>query len=415
MPTKSLFKLNLNALTLLLILTCGCWSTASLARHTDNTVILFSLDGFRYDYLDKYPTPNLNKLAAGGVRASKMRPSYPSVTFPNHISLVTGKYPEHHGLVHNSFYDKPLDDVYKMGKAAQQPAWLQATPLWVLAEQQGVTTATFFWPESDAKIDGTLPSYYFHYNKATPYQQRIDQIIEWLKLPDDKRPAFIASYFSAVDTAGHKYGPDSAEVAEAVTMVDSYIGQLKQRIDQEIDFPVDLIVVSDHGMQNIEAKQQILWADWQGLENFRVVDGSTQFMLYAKPGTTESQIQSLAKQLKQDSQGRYHTYLKGHFPERLHYNDNARIADIVLEPIPPAFFPHHGKAVKFAGGAHGFNPYTVPDMGAIFIANGPHFKSGLIINEFENVNVFPAIMDILNLTSPDDIDGKLSVLKPAMR
>ncbi|WP_416308097.1 ectonucleotide pyrophosphatase/phosphodiesterase [Neptunicella sp. SCSIO 80796] len=413
MLNKSLFAAIFCALVVLL--SVFFWPQQQIERHNNNTVILFSLDGFRFDYLDKYSAPNLNKLAASGVRAEKMRPGYPSVTFPNHISLVTGKYPAHHGLVHNTFYDQPLDDIYKMGKAAQNPDWLQATPLWVLAEQQDVRSATFFWPESDAKIQGTLPSYYFHYDKATPYQQRIDQIIDWLKLPDDKRPAFIASYFSAVDTAGHKYGPDSPEVAEAVAMVDSYIGQLKQRIDQETGLPVDLIVVSDHGMRQIEAQHQLKWQNWPGLEHFKVVDSGTQLMLYAKPDTTISDINITEQRLIKTANERYTTYRKGQFPAELHYNDNDRIADIVLEAIPPAFFPHTGKEYLAIGGAHGFNPYQVPEMGALFIANGPHFKSGLVIDEFDNVNVFPAIMDILNLTSPDDIDGKLNVLKPAMR
>ncbi|MBN2844197.1 MAG: alkaline phosphatase family protein, partial [Sedimentisphaerales bacterium] len=145
-----------------------------------------------------------------------------------------------------------------MGKAATNPAWLEAKPIWTLAELHGLITATYYWPEADAKIDGVLPHYYFHYNKSTPYQQRVDQIIRWLKLPANQRPALITSYFSLVDTEGHHYGPTSTQVAKAVKTVDDYVGQLKQRIDKELPFPVDIIVVSDHGMTTIDPGKRIL-------------------------------------------------------------------------------------------------------------------------------------------------------------
>ena len=380
-----------------------------------NPVILFSLDGFRFDYLEKYHAPQLKALARHGVQAERMIPCYPSMTFPNHMCIATGMYPARHGLIHNQFYDRELDATYTMGKARGQPKWLLGTPLWTYAEQHNVRSATYFWPESDARINGVLPSYYYSYDKSTPNQTRIDQIIDWLKLPVDKRPFFITGYFSLVDSAGHGFGPDSEQVSEAVSQVDDYIGQLKARIDKELDFPVNLVVVSDHGMVEVNSASSIDWAALHDFRQFKVVSSSTQLMLYAKGNIDKNTISTIAARLDLISAGRYQTYTKTQWPKKLHYTDSDRIADIILEASPPAVFSDKKFLHGATGGAHGFNPYTVPEMGAIFIANGPNFKQGVVIPAFENIHVFPAVLSILNLPVPTDIDGRLSVLAPVIQ
>jgi len=400
----------------MLVFALSIFSLPSQALGSDakNPVILISLDGFRYDYIEKYNAKNLKALARDGVRAERMQPSYPSKTFPNHITLVTGKYPSNHGLVHNSFYDEQLNDVYKMGKAKQQPLWLWGKPLWVLAEQNNVRSATYFWPESDAKIEGVLPSYYFPYNKSTPYQDRINEIMRWLKLPAEQRPQFITGYFSLVDTTGHEFGPDTEEVRIAVTKLDNYIGQLKQRISAELSFPVNLVIVSDHGMVSINKESKIDWANLNKFSNYKVVNGSTQLMLYAKEGVKNNTIVDDAELLSKQSKGRYLVYTKENIPDRLHYSGNYRIADIIAEAIPPVTFSDKKYLDKEIGGMHGFNPYLVKEMGALFIANGPDFKRGLEIASFENIHVFPMLATILDLPIPKDIDGQLSVLSPIL-
>ncbi|MBL4827469.1 MAG: alkaline phosphatase family protein [Spongiibacteraceae bacterium] len=320
-------------------------------------------------------------------------------------------YPSNHGLIHNQFYDRQLDDVYKMGKAQQQPLWLQATPLWTYAEQHQVRTATYFWPESDAEVDGVLPTYYFPYNKLTPYQERIDQIISWLKLPEEKRPQFITGYFSLVDSMGHKFGPDSKEVSDAVTYVDRYIGRLKKRLEQEIDFPVNLVIVSDHGMVETHSNRKIQVSSLLNLDDFKTIVSSTQLMLYAKEGIEQTRITQVAEHLNTQSQGRYSSYTKTQWPGILHYNNNDRIPDIVLEPIPPITFTDKRVVPDIVSGTHGFNPYTVPEMGAIFIANGPDFKQGMIIPAFENIHVFPVLIRLLGLAMPDNVDADPKVLE----
>ena len=422
MPSiNALLKLCLLSTMAILLLACQPQTAPDAADAQvvvdagHNPVILFSLDGFRYDYLEKYPAPHLNALAKGGVRAEQMYPSYPSKTFPNHISIVTGMYPANHGLVHNKFYDAELDEVYRMGKARKEPRWLQGAPLWILAEKQGVRTAAYFWPESDATIDGHAASHSFAYNQSTPYQDRIDQIVDWLKMPPATRPQFIVGYFSLVDSMGHDYGPDSAEVKQAVAEVDGYLGQLKRRLDNELDFPVNLVVVSDHGMIAIDKKSRIYWPSMAAFDAFKVVNGSTQLMLYAKGELPQADIDAMAKQLERQSKGRYLVYTKANIPAQWHYTGNDRIADILLEARPPATFASEHQSEHLFGGTHGYSPKLVPEMGAIFIANGPDFKKNLVIPAFDNIHVFPALASILGLTLPQDIDGDLAVLAPALK
>src|ERR1700760_469547 len=181
-------------------------------------VILISADGFRWDYAEKYHAKNLLALGAEGVKAESMIPSFPSVTFPNHYSLVTGLYPSHHGLVNNSYYDRSRNDFYSMGAKAKVADGKRygGTPLWVLAEQQHMLSASFYWVASEADIQGTRPTYYYNYNEKIGIKDRIKAVTDWLTLPADKRPHMITFYFPEVDHAGHTYGPDARETEQAV-------------------------------------------------------------------------------------------------------------------------------------------------------------------------------------------------------
>jgi predicted AlkP superfamily pyrophosphatase or phosphodiesterase len=83
------------------------------------TVILISIDGFRYDYPEKARTPNLHRLISGGVRADGLIPQFPTLTFPNHYSMVTGLVPAHNGIVANTMSDPALNSLFKMTDRAQ--------------------------------------------------------------------------------------------------------------------------------------------------------------------------------------------------------------------------------------------------------------------------------------------------------
>ncbi|WP_412727582.1 ectonucleotide pyrophosphatase/phosphodiesterase [Alteromonas sp. D210916BOD_24] len=386
-----------------------------VSADTGQHVVLISLDGFRHDYIERHNAKHLNRIAQEGVRASSMTPVYPANTFPNHLSLMTGLLPVHHGIVNNRFYDKtrPANEgyaQYKMGYGAMDSTWITATPLWNLVEFHGMKAATFFWPESDARISGALPTYHYHYAKYADYQQRIDQIIQWLRLPEVARPRFIAGYFSLTDTVGHDEGPLSNETRAAVQKVDELIGQLYDRL-QALDLPINLVVVSDHGMTSVDANSFINVESLAIPDTFLVENEGAQLHLYAKAGVSESAIEQEYQRLKMVSQGRYDV-LDG--PQRAlrKMQVDSRTGDLLVEIAPPARFVYSGKSHSSKGG-HGYLN-TLADMGATFVASGPAFKRGTELPTFSNLEIYPALARVLGIAPVSQIDGKVEVLEAAL-
>jgi predicted AlkP superfamily pyrophosphatase or phosphodiesterase len=378
-------------------------SAAAQAKHY---VVMVSLDGFRYDYAKKYGARHLEALAAQGASAPEgMVPSYPSITFPNHYTLVTGLYPEHHGIVANTFYDPARKQRYSYTDPATvtDGTWYAGTPLWVLAEQQGMKAACFFWPGSEAAIRGVRPSYYLRYDGKFPDDQRVAQVLAWLQLPPAQRPHFITLYYSEPDHSGHEFGPDSPEAKEAVHHVDEMIGKLKAGLDA-LQLPVDLIVLADHGMEKVEGT----WIDldkYADLTNF-TVDGS---LLYP---SSDADAERAYNQLKK-ADSRFTVYRLKNVPAALHFNENPREGDPVIVPTGPYLFRAHAPTGPQNRpppvGMHGYDPATMKSMRAIFYAAGPDIRPGSTVRPFENVNVYPLVAHLLGLDAPK-VDGSLNVL-----
>jgi len=372
-------------------------------------VVLISLDGFRWDYPRRYGAAHLLKLGAKGASAPEgMLPSYPSLTFPNHISIVTGLYPEHHGIVANSFWDPTREQtyVYTQVQSNSDGSWYSGTPLWVLAEQQGMRSACLFWPGSEAEIQGKRPSYYLHFDEKLDDEKRVDQVVAWLKLPPELRPHFITLYYSNVDHAGHNYGPDSDEVRAAVHHVDAMVGDLQAKI-AVLHLPVDLIVVADHGMVTMQGGIVTL-SDFADLSNFHT-EGA---LLYPK---ADADVQETYEEFLAHPDPRFKVYRRANMPAYLHFDTNPREGDPVIVPSGPFAIRATGTEgeSKHRGG-HGFSPRTMPEMKAIFFAAGPDIRSCVQLKPFENVNIYPFLAQILGLTPPD-VDGSLDVLRPALK
>ena len=369
-------------------------------------VVMVSLDGFRYDYAKKYGAKHLLAIAAKGASAPEgMIPAYPSLTFPNHYTLVTGLYPEHHGIVANSFYDPDRKQVYSYRdpKTVADGSWYGGVPLWSLAEKQGMRTACFFWPASEAEIAGERPSYYLHFDNKIDDNERIDQVVAWLKLPLEQRPHFITLYYSNVDHAGHERGPNSPEVAEAVKHVDDLIGRLEKDLDG-LHLQIDLVIVADHGMEKVQGDPIIL-DKYLSLDNVQTV-GS---LLYPQ---TEADASRIYKKLRAADAG-FLVYRRAQVPADLHYNSNPREGDPVVIAKGPylirATAAQPGQSDFVPMGEHGYNPYEMSSMRAIFFAEGPDIRRGVTLKPFENINVFPLITKILGLESPK-VDGTVNVL-----
>jgi predicted AlkP superfamily pyrophosphatase or phosphodiesterase len=372
-------------------------------------VILISLDGFAQNYLTTYPTPNLHKLMHSGITASLL-PVYPSKTFPNHISIITGVYPVKHGIIHNSFYLKLLDQTYTLGKGAEHSAWLTADPLWSIAEQQGLKTAVYFWPESTAKGQRNPPTFNKTYDKSTPNIDRITQILAWLKLPPAERPQLIVSYFSLVDTAGHHYGLGSKQLEKAVAEADNIIGILQQRLTDEINDPVDLIVVSDHGMVQLNKHSTITWQKaMPSFADVKVINGQTQLLIYSK--NTDA-LATIKQKLSAIAADRFTIYQKGSFPQHWHWNsDNERLPDMLVEAKVPFIFKGEKESKTVA--THGYDIKNIPALNAIFIASGPSFSAGKTLPAFENTNIAPLILSLLDINSSDyAFDGTKTLFTP---
>jgi predicted AlkP superfamily pyrophosphatase or phosphodiesterase len=379
-----------------------------LAKHY---VVLVSIDGFRYDYAKLYGASHLDAIAREGATAPDgMLPAYPSVTFPNHYTLVTGLYPEHHGIVAMSFYDPQRKERYAFNdpKTVTDGSWYRGVPLWSLAEKQGMRAACFFWPGSEAEIAGARPSYYLKYDDKVPDEERVDQVVDWLKLPEAKRPHFITLYFAEVDHAGHEYGPDATETRAAVRHVDSVIGTLRAHL-AKLHLPIDLVVVSDHGM----ATEQGAWIDLDQYVDFTGVETAGALMY----PDSEQEAAKLYAKLRIVS-NKFKVYRRDRMPAELDYTGEPRIGDPVVVATGPYSIRVHGPADSARDhppnkGVHGYDPAIVPEMRAIFYAEGPDIRKGARLKPFENVNVYPFLAEILGLNAPA-IDGSAAVLDPAL-
>jgi alkaline phosphatase D len=380
-------------------------------------VVLVSLDGFRWDYARRDQAERLLALGKHGVWAPQgMLPSYPSLTFPNHFSIVTGLYPEHHGLVANSFYDPARKARYSMSDSASvtDGTWYSGTPLWSLAESQGMHAAILLWPGSEAQIAGFRPTWYARFVSDTEgspaaLQARIDNVVALLKLPAADRPHLIAIYYPEPDHEGHESGPDSTGTRKAVLKMDSEIGKLESALNAT-GLPIDLVVVSDHGMVRSEGP-------WINLDSFTTLAGFQTAGSLLYPSSEEDRVRVYNQLKKATSQ--FMVYRLKNVPPELNYNQNQREGDPVVIANGP--YPIRAQAPQGSfgdrpptTGMHGFDPAKVPEMKASFFAAGPDILPGKTVAPFENVNLYPWIAHMLGL-KPAKSDGSLNILAGTLR
>lgn len=406
-----------------LALVAGCSTTPATrpaARPAARTpLLLVSIDGFRADYLDRGYSPTLQALASEGVRGAGLQPSFPTLTFPNHYSLVTGRYPDHHGIVDNAMTVAGLGRFTLGNRAAVADGrwWDEAEPIWVTASGQGVRTATMFWPGSEAEIHGSRPDYWVAYDGNMDYAARVDQVLRWLDLPAAQRPGFLTLYFEAVDSAGHYEGPDAPQTNAAIAQVDHALARLVAGLKQRGLYDrLNLIVLADHGMAATPPAQRIFLDDLVDPASMQVVSTGAIAGIIPAPGHAADVAAALLK-----PQPHMQCWRKADIPARLHYGHNDR--------VPPLFclaqvgwlithnrgsVLHHGKAIY---GEHGFDNAD-PRMRALFVAHGPAFRSHAQAPVFPNVDVYPLMTHLLGIR-PEPGDGHYAdvsaMLVPAAR
>ncbi|RYU95463.1 alkaline phosphatase family protein [Emticicia agri] len=411
-----MLRLSKPGLASMLFLFCS-FSVFSQAKEVPY-VIMVSFDGFRHDYVQKYKPKHIKKFIKKGAAATKMLPSYPSKTFPNHYTLVTGLYPAHHGLVDNTFYDVNRDTFYSISQRAkvEDPYYYGGLPIWQLVQQNGMKAASYFWVGSEAPIAGSHPTYYHIYNEKIPNKKRIEAVFDWLHLPKAERPHMITIYFSMIDTQGHNYGPNAPETRAAVMEADSLVNMLMTGLEK-IDLPVNVILTSDHGMYEMknEPDKFIYTEDvLEDIDNNDIVfvNSGTHANIFLKNKAKEDSILHRIA----NKQSHFKVYRKADLPANLHYTDHPRIGDLTL--MAEAGYSFYSRAslakkpiAKKIWGAHGFDPYTTPEMGAIFYAQGPNIKKRKTIPEFQNIHVYPFVATLLGIKVPENIDGDAKVLE----
>ncbi|MCH1611571.1 MAG: ectonucleotide pyrophosphatase/phosphodiesterase [Luminiphilus sp.] len=376
--------------------------------------MLVSIDGFRWDFLDRPEASNMSAIASRGTRVTKLRTVYPSKTFPAHLSIATGLYPTGHGVVDNSFCRSDRPDCYRMGRGREDPSWLSGTPLWTLVEQQGGRASTFFWPESDASIAGTLPTDYRLYDGRVPHGKRVTQVVEWLSLPEATRPKLVTLYFSTVDSAGHTFGPESRETRAAIAEIDEQIARLWRSIESlnaNDDAQISLLLVSDHGMAEVDPETFIDTNDLPRPKGFKPMNGSTRVTYYQRD--PEADLAALARDLDELADGRFWRVKPDALAER-HFVDHPAVGQIIIETAPPRVFRRGGGTRADLRGMHGY-PYDAEDMAAFLVAVGPGFQSGLVIPEAHQLDVYPVAARLLALEAPDNLASDGGHLIRALR
>lgn len=393
-------------------------------------VILISLDGFKAEYLDRFDLPHLRRLAQRGARAKAMVPVFPSLTFPNHYSLVTGLHPGHHGIVNNRFYDPARKDTYALGdpQAVRDGSWYGGEPIWVTAESQGMVAACYFWPGSEAAIKGVRPTTYNAYSGSISNETRVNTVLEWLQLPAERRPHLITLYFSELDETSHDGPLTSPAVLKAAQSVDAAVGLLAAGIDTlPVRDQVYLVITSDHGMVETSNSQTVRLETL--LDAGEMADIQESFTgpiasLHVSGGPERAR--HIRDRIKARL-ARGTAYLREELPERFHYSDTPRAGDVIVvmdeswtlsarrpasrtstpvadaqptvKPSPPA------RPARERWGMHGWDN-ALPSMRALFLITGPGIRQGALIEEVRNVDVYPLLAELLQLRPASPIDGE---------
>ncbi|HEX8029133.1 MAG TPA: ectonucleotide pyrophosphatase/phosphodiesterase [Vicinamibacterales bacterium] len=381
-------------------------------------LILISIDGFRSDYFDRFHPPALTTLAARGVRAEGLIPQFPSKTFPNHYTIVTGLTLPHHGIVSNNMRapDIPGDFAMSNREVLADPRWWGGEPIWNTAEKQGRRAAAMFWPGSETVIGGRQATYWTPFDDRMPHGERVNGVLGWLRLPENERPSFLTLYFSDVDSAGHSRGPDSDDVRDAVMKVDRSIGQLVEGVKQiGLADRVHYVVVSDHGMAAVSPDRMILIDDYIDVTTADVIDWAPVLALSPKDGDVDKLYNAL-----KGKHPALDVYRNSEIPAEYGLAGNPRVPAVFAIaregwlPTSKRELQRWGEPDRHApGGQHGYDP-RAKSMQGLFIASGPRIRTAVIVKAFQNIHIYDFMCAVLGL-QPAKNDGDPAVTRDMLR
>lgn len=375
-------------------------------------VLLVSVDGLMNEYLERNETPHFDSFIESGVRADYLIPVFPTKTFPNHWTIATGLYVENHGIISNSFYDYELDARFSYGPQGtpSDERWWGGEPIWITAERQGLVSATFFWPGSEASIHGMQSTKWMDYDGSVPNQTRIDSMAVWMDPSGDVNADFGTLYFSFLDSQGHGHGTTSQEVDEAVRMMDELLGYLLQKTEEiGISDHLNIVLVSDHGMADLSEDKIIFLEERIDLNDVDILDWSPAALIRPNNGKTADVYQAL-----KESEENYTVYLRHDLPEEYRFKNHSRIPEIIMIAdvgytiTSRAFFEQRG----IIAATHGFD-HRAPEMRTFFAAKGPSFKSGERVPAFQSVHIYNLLTSLLGI-EPAENDGDPEVVVPLL-
>ena len=392
-------------------------ASTAVVRQREPVTILVSIDGFRPDYLDRGITPALSALAQGGVTAS-MRSSFPTKTFPNHWTLVTGLVPDHHGITANRMEDQGRPEEPFTMATVDPYWWNEAPPVWVEAEKAGIRSAAMFWPGSAVPwggtavrfgpvTDGVLPSDWQQFSMQVSNTQRVNAVLDWMRRPADIRPEFATLYFDTVDTAGHDGGPDSEEVNAALRDVDAHIAMLLDGL-QTLGQPANLVIVSDHGMAATSSDRVIALDDLLDETWYTLIEAGAYATFQPEPGYEAQLAAALTGEHEHMT-----CWAKEDIPARYQYGTHDRIPPYFCLPETGWTISRSQSSSPWSGGTHGYDPFA-PEMQAIFIANGPAFRQKATLPGFQNTAIAPLVRHLIGLPQAERADGSLDDVKGAL-
>ncbi len=406
--------LHLSLYITFLVISPGCLDDINKNQtEPSHPVLLISIDGFMPDYMLRFDTPNLDRIAANGVHAESMMVVFPTKTFPTHYSIVTGLFVENHGIIANSFYDYEYGAYFSYGPPNyhSDDVWFGGEPIWVTVENQSKTAATMFWPGSDYEIQGVRPTRYVNYDGSISNYARIDSVITWLDPAGEVRADFSTLYFSKVDSYGHRYGPHSTEVEEVVMEADDWMGYLLGQMEETgLTDKLNLIIVSDHGMAELSEDRIIFLDELINLDDVDMIDWTPVAMIRPDEGKTDEIYRALSQ-----TERNFKVYLKEELPERFHFSNHYRIPEIIMIAdlgytiTSRDFFEQRG----LMAATHGYDN-LLPEMHALFLANGPDFQRGLETGTIESIDLYELMAYLLRI-EPAQNDGSLDNLRNLLR
>ncbi len=394
-------------------------SAAAAVEARVPVTILIGIDGARPDYLSDTATPNLSRLAAGGVSAA-MQPSFPTKTFPNFWTMATGVRPDKSGIVGNKMEDARRPGEHFTMETDDPFWWNAAKPIWIAAEQAGIRSATMFWPGSEVAWGGTgKPDHGVYaggahasdwqaFNAAVTAGQRVDAVVDWLRRPAATRPRFVTLYFDDVDIAGHDHGPAAPQTRAAMHAVDAQIGRMQREL-AAMGQPANLIAVADHGMAAVANDRVIAFDRVAPADSFRLIETGPYAAIEPMPGREAALAAALVRPHPQ-----MQCWPKAAIPARLRYGTNPRVSTFLCLAATGWTITASTPSKPVHGGAHGYDD-AAPEMQALFVAGGPAFRSGVTLPSFRNTAIHPLLRRILGLPADPALDGDGGIAAAALR